>query len=223
MKIKDFLPSQLKWLQYLPVILTDKFFTYIKGERRWWVIILMFVMVVSITFRDTIKKRVTNYDPVHHEILKDMAVHQKLNHILDHSGADRAYVFQFHNGLTYYTGEHAQRFSCTYEVVSDGTSREKNNLQNLQVSLFAWWANEVINGRMLYTDLDSISDYTTRVTLESQGIQSLYCLPMISKGKIIGITGIDYVRNSNGFLNKPVMRDWYQKELTELTKLIINE
>ena len=220
MKLSELLPSKLKWLQYLPTIIVDKFFSYLKGERRGWVILLMFFTIVSINFREPIIKFLTNFDPVAHQAFQSEKINNQLKHLLDGSHASRAYIFQFHNGVTFYTGQHAQRFSCTYEVVNPGVSREADNLQNLQVSVYSWWVSQTLRGDMQYVYTDSIPDYTTRYALKVQGIESIACLPLMDQGKVIGIVGIDYVGQPNRFLNGMVLQEWMDNEAKEITKLM---
>ena len=120
-------------------------------------------------------------------------VNEELYKILEYSTADRVYIFQFHNGVAYYNGQHAQRFTCTYEIVRDGISRLSPDYINMQVSVFSWMVTATLEGEMCFTDVSDIPDYTTRYILEGKGVQSIRMLPIIKNNKIIGIIGIDYV------------------------------
>ena len=139
----------MKWLQNLPVVIADKFIEYIKGEQRVWVILLFFISFIAINFKDPISKWMEGFDPVAHQADISQQVNGHLEHLLEGTGASRAYIFQFHNGVTFYSGQHAQRFSCTYEVVRAGVSREADNLQNLQVSVYSWWVKATLEGDMV--------------------------------------------------------------------------
>jgi hypothetical protein len=180
----------------------DRILSYLSEEKRWWVIVLLFVFGILYSFQDTISSYLEK-DPIPTQVKTSTNVNKELVDILNDFEASRVYVFQFHNGITFYTGQHAQRFSCTYEVVNEGVSREAENLQDLQVSLFSWWINEVLSGRMTYYDVNDVTDYTSRVTLEQQGVKSIICRPLIHKGKIVGILGIDFVGWNNHIVNDP--------------------
>jgi len=218
-KILSLLPSKLGWLQYFPVIMVDKFLDYLKKEKRWWVIVMLFAVVLTYNFQDTIESYFQK-DPIPVQVEASTGVNKELSEILNESEASRIYVFQFHNGITFYTGQHAQRFSCTYEMVNEGVSREAENLQNLQVSLFSWWINEVLSGRMTYYNIDDMSDYTSRITLEQQGIKSIICRPLIQKGKVVGILGVDFVGYNNDIVNDPEFVRNFENASSKIAKMI---
>ena len=58
------------------------------------------------------------------ETLQNTNVYTALNYLIEETGADRAYVMEFHNGEHYFSGRGQQKFSCTYEVVGHGISTE---------------------------------------------------------------------------------------------------
>ena len=190
--------------------IVDSVLGYLRYENRKWVLVPLFVLALSIIFKDAITHIATSpKDPVKNQLEMSQRVNDKLQEVLEMADGSRVYIFQFHNGVTYYTGQHAQRFTCTYEIVGEGISREANNLQNLQVSIFSWWIAEVLKGNMVYSNINEMKDYTTMVTLKQQGIESIICYPIISKGKIVGIIGIDYVNRSTNIVNNKEFREWF--------------
>jgi GAF domain-containing protein len=213
------MPSRLKWLSYFPIIMIDKILTFVRYEKRWWVLLMVFIASLSFTFKDLIADAFAG-DPIPTQVETSNEVNRDLKQLIDEGNASRAYIFQFHNGITFYTGQHAQRFSCTYEVVNEGVSREAENLQNLQVSLFSWWINEVLSGRMTYFNIDDMADYTSRMSLQQQGIKSIVCRPLINKGKVVGILGLDYVGWSNDIVNDPDFIMHLEEKAAELAKAI---
>ena len=193
--------------------------TFIRQEKRWWVIAMIFLMGLSYAFKDVISKQLEK-DPIPTQVKASTTVNKELGEAMVQSGASRVYVFQFHNGITFYTGQHAQRFSCTYEMVAEGISREAENLQNLQVSLFSWWINEVLSGRMTYYDIEDMADYTSRITLQQQGIKSIICRPLIHKGKVVGIVGMDFVGNNDDIVNNPQFVRDFENMSSKIAKMI---
>lgn len=206
-----------------PSYVVDRTFEYVRSETRWWVLLMIFVLILAVNFREAITKKISDHDPVRNQLAVSTKVNQKLEHLLEGSHGSRAYIFQFHNGVTYYTGQHAQRFTCTYEIVSQGISREANNLQNLQVSIFAWWIDETLSGRMVYKDVNDMPDYTTKITLQQQGVQSIICMPLISQGRVIGILGVDYVGVQNLFIEGLVLNEWMQDEANDIADLLADK
>jgi len=193
--------------------------TFIRQEKRWWVILMIFLMGLSYAFKDVISKQLEK-DPIPTQVKASTTVNKELGEAMVQSGASRVYVFQFHNGITFYTGQHAQRFSCTYEMVAEGISREAENLQNLQVSLFSWWINEVLSGRMTYYDIEDMADYTSRITLQQQGIKSIICRPLIHKGKVVGIVGMDFVGSNDDIVNNPQFVRDFENMSSKIAKMI---
>lgn len=186
-------------------------FTWITKERRNWlilsVLILGFASFNIWVFREDISQAFSNEDVVVESIGRSVIVQDKLNEFMYDNGADRVYIFQFHNGLKYYTGEHAQRMSNTYEAVRDGISSEQQNLQNLQVSVFIWFVNEVYKGGLFFSDTGDIADYSTRITLKQQGIKSIAVMPIYKQGKFIGYIGVDYVSSQKDVGSDIQLRD----------------
>jgi hypothetical protein len=219
MKWKDLLPSRLKWLTYIPLIMIDKVLDYVKQEDRKWVLILLFVLGLTYSLKDAINAKFT-VDPIPTQVQKSTIVNAKLNDLIESSGASRAYIFQFHNGITFYTGQHAQRFSCTYETVREGVSREAANLQDLQVSIFSWWINEVLSGKMTYYNIENIKDYTTKISLQQQGVKSVICRPLIYKNRVVGIVGLDYVRDENPIVNDSSFMRSFEYKSVNLARLV---
>ena len=51
------------------------------------------------------------------ETTQNANVYTALQFTLEETGADRAYIMEFHNGEHYFSGRGQQKFSCSYEVV----------------------------------------------------------------------------------------------------------
>lgn len=108
--------------------------------------------------------------------------------------SDRAYIFRFHNGVTYYTGSHKSKMSCDYEVVEKGISSEGQRLQDIPTGLYANWIKRVIQYKMFVIDIKDIEDLRTRTNLEAQGITGIAVVPYYRDGKILALIGVDFVR-----------------------------
>jgi len=124
-------------------------------------------------------------------------VEKALEYTLDELNADRVYIFEFHNGEHFYSGNHQQKFSATYESVAAGISSESLNLQNLRVSTFNHFIKDIIDYKMHIFN----SDYKNKKSLcynwfKQRGIHNSYAFPVKTLNKkIIGIICIDFNKN----------------------------
>lgn len=140
-------------------------------------------------------------DAIVDETIQNGNVYTALQYLLSESGADRAYVMEFHNGAHYFSGRGQQKFSCTYEVVREGISAEFSNSQNHRISNFHHYTSEVVNSqRFEYPNIGDIEDTAFQALLRQKGVQSIMNVPIKTlNGKIIGILGIDYVKVPKAF------------------------
>lgn len=132
------------------------------------------------------------------ETSQNANVYTALQYIMEEMQADRGYVLEFHNGEIYFSGRGQQKFSCTYEIVEEGISPEAQYSQNHRVSNFHTYVNEIVKeGSFLYKDITDISDQAFYQMILRKGIQSIFNVPIKTlDGKIIGILGVDYVKNT---------------------------
>ena len=130
-----------------------------------------------------------------HTILNE-DVYKALEYTLKQLDADRVVVYEFHNGDVYYSGSSQQKFSNTYEVLSEGVSSEIKNQQNLRVSSFNRFIKPLIdNDEYHFGEINNIDNVGIKEFFEDQGTKSTFCVPIkLLTGKIIGILGIDYVK-----------------------------
>jgi len=153
------------------------------------------------------KGRGIDYDPdMHSNVLT------ALEYMRQETEADRVYILEFHNGEHYFSGRSQQKFSCTYEVVNEGISREVQELQNIRVSSMHCLIKDVVVGETFeYQDMnDSCNDLSFKSFMNTRGIKSMFARPIKTlNGKIIGVVVMDFVKdhrkwgkNAEEFLNK---------------------
>ena len=124
-------------------------------------------------------------------------VDKALEYTLEQLKADRVYIYEFHNGEHFYSGNHQQKFSATYECVSAGISSESLNLQNLRVSTFHHFIKDIIDYKMHIFD----TNYKNKKSLcynwfKQRGVENSYAFPIKTLNKkIIGIICIDFNKN----------------------------
>ena len=167
------------------------------NDMSWWVVLILasggFLWLFNKPIIDYAESNITTKDLVLGNIKNDLLINDGLSELLDNTRADRAYIFRFHNGVTYYTGSHKSRMSCDYEVVSRGISSEAQRLQNMPTALYIDWISEVIANRMIHPDVNKVSDSRARQSLIQQGIKGLAVMPYYREGNLIALIGVDYV------------------------------
>jgi hypothetical protein len=124
-------------------------------------------------------------------------VYRALEYTQEKLNCDRVVVYEFHNGDVYYSGSSQQKFSNTYEVVGHGISSELKNQQNLRVSSFNRFIKPLVDSEEYgFDNTEEITDVVIKTFFEDQGTKSSFCVPIqLLTGKIIGILGVDYVRD----------------------------
>jgi hypothetical protein len=128
-------------------------------------------------------------------------VYTALQFIKSNMQCSRAYVFEFHNGGSYFSGRGQQKFSCTHEVVDPGVSAECTFSQDHRVSNYSVYINELIaKGSFSCSGIDHVEDSGFRSLLAHKGVKALYNVPIKTlNGKIIGILGVDYINEIKDF------------------------
>lgn len=121
----------------------------------------------------------------------DQAMEKTLHDILDLFKGDRVYIFEYDKSREFQ--------NCVHEVTSSPNGSMKETLQNLPSSCYPWWTKEICNRiPIILNCLDELPPEASREKefLESQHINSLIVVPLISKDYAFGYFGIDIV-NSN--------------------------
>jgi hypothetical protein len=167
------------------------------NKSKWWLVLLLFLSFIITVFSNEIKRilevKILNEDIVVNSLDNDILIENALYGLMKECKSDRAYIFRFHNGITYYTGSHKSKMSCDYEVVEKGISSEGQRLQDIPTGLYANWLKRVIQYKMFVVDINEIEDLRTRDILESQGIKGIAVVPYYRGGKILALVGVDFV------------------------------
>lgn len=159
-------------------------------------LVLLFVGLVLYSYQplisEVVKKEIN--DPVKEDINNNVLIQQMLNNLMLKYKADRSYIFKFHNGIYYFDGNHKNHQSLAFEVCNDGISSEKQYLQNLPVSLYPNFLQQVMLNKMIYKDIENIKEETTKISLKEQGIKSVFVAPFFKGNKFVCYIGIDFVK-----------------------------
>lgn len=135
----------------------------------------------------------------------DDEVNHALAEITQHTKIDRAYVFLYDLDK--------KEMSNTHECCAPGISQEKENLQNLPISLFPWWHKKLVKNEVI--NFFSIQDLPSEAVvekeiLEAQSILSVLVVPINYSGEVLGFMGFDSVR---------VYKEWTDREIRILRLL----
>lgn len=118
----------------------------------------------------------------------DIQIENLLKKIGEFIGVDRAYVFLFDPSET--------EISNTHEWCRNDISPQKENLQNIPVSMMPWWMQK-ISGRelIIIEDVDIMPPeaIVEKQVLQEQDIKSLIVLPLDTRQKVTGFVGFDAV------------------------------
>lgn len=120
-----------------------------------------------------------------------------LNDVLSLYQGGRVYIFEYNETCT--------RYSCTYEVVSEDVSREKNKQQSISAEDFHWWSERILSGQpIILTSLKQLPEEAgdEYKFLDAQGICSLMVAPLMAGDRVWGFMGIDLVESYREWSNE---------------------
>jgi len=170
-----------------------------------WSIIISSVIVAcstiaSLLLKDYLQsKKIKQKTCVVKYTKKNENIQKAVEYTLEKTQADRAYIYEFHNGETFYSGTHQQKFSCTYETLNIGVSAESMNLQGLRVSTFNDFIKDavgILEGQYFsLNDITEMQNPLIKNWLEERGIQSSYAFPIktLNDG-IVGLLCVDFTK-----------------------------
>jgi hypothetical protein len=195
------------------------------NKTKWWILLLLFNIYIINSFKTEIKYlinyKLLNKDVIIERLDGDVLIENALYDLMENAGADRAYIFRFHNGVNYYNGEHKSKMSCDFEVTRAGISSEAQRLQDVPVGLYANWIRDVINYKMIHPNVNEIKGARIRLELQRQGIEAITVVPYYRGGKILALIGVDYVRPLDSLIYHEYLKD--PKGNLERFKAVANE
>lgn len=128
------------------------------------------------------------------QIKKDEIVHLAIRDVRRRYNADRVYVWQFHNGGSFYTTSPMQKLSITYERSSQGLERKSEKNQNHLITNFTTYIKDVMDGKMFFSDVGKMSDIGLRSLNQSNGTKSHCATPIYDKeGHLVAMLCLDWV------------------------------
>jgi len=129
----------------------------------------------------------------------DEKIEAILRRLGEFSKTDRSYIFLF--------SKDAYEMSNTHEWVGEAIRAEKAHLQNLPCDTIPWWTEKVKTGDIINIPLVAqLGDYAAieKEILQSQDIQSVIVVPLMSDEKAIGFLGFDAVKEPKDWKNEDI-------------------
>ncbi|MGC8119827.1 diguanylate cyclase [Marinobacter sp. VGCF2001] len=120
----------------------------------------------------------------------DECIDQLLQAIGEFFQVDRAYVYAFADNFS--------KMTNTHEWCREGVTAVRESQQEVDVSGFAWWQAQ-IRGMIEQDKVVFVEDASAlpaeaaeeKHLLQSQGVQSMICAPIIVRGQVMGFFGVD--------------------------------
>jgi PAS domain S-box-containing protein len=135
----------------------------------------------------------------------DDGVQQTFRTLCEYSGSDRAYLMEFDAGR--------QTGSMTHEWCAEGVAATKPAMQNIPSALMPWASLKLQRGEIVQAD--DVQALPPEAAVErdlnlAQGVKSFLCVPLSHEGVLLGMIGLDCVRQ---------LRSW-NPETVELLRFI---
>jgi len=128
------------------------------------------------------------------QIKRDEIVHLAIRDVRRRYNADRVYIWQFHNGGSFYTTSPMQKLSITYERCSDGLERKAEKNQNHLITSFTSYIKDVMDNNMYFPDIEDMNDIGLRSLAYSSGTKGHCAVPIYDKDKhLVAILCLDWV------------------------------
>ena len=128
------------------------------------------------------------------QIQRDEIVHLAIRDVRRRYNADRVYIWQFHNGGTFYTTSPMQKLSITYERCSDGLERKAEKNQNHLIANFSSYIKDTMDLKTFYSDINDMDDIGLRSLCQSQGVKSHCAVPIYDKDThLVALLCLDWV------------------------------
>jgi len=140
------------------------------------------------------KEKVKSKEKLIEQIQKDEIVHLEIREVRRRYNADRVYIWQFHNGGSFYTTSPMQRLSITYERCSDGLERKADKNQNHLIANFSTYIKDIMDGNMFYPNIENMNDIGLRSLAQSNGTKSHCAVPIYDKeSHLVALLCLDWV------------------------------
>ena len=124
-----------------------------------------------------------------------MEINKYLERVVLLARANRAYVFEFHNGTVSLGGLPFLKMSCTYEALHNATP-EQHKRENMSLLLFSSFVDQIYNNEVVVLDvnnrIEGESPFMYEMLVERGVSITVRARIMDLSRKVIGYVGIDF-------------------------------
>jgi hypothetical protein len=150
---------------------------------------------------------------------RDAHINNLLTEIRLGTKSIRAFVFQFHNGDKFFTGEPIQKLSVTHESVAPGISGSINHRVAIPASLMSDVLEEVVAGNGIAPKaVNEMPDHWSKHNLTNLGVGSWQAIPLYTHRSLSGFVKIHYT-DPNGPTNSDTQ--WLIARVKQIEAMLI--
>ena len=136
---------------------------------------------------------------IEREISNSKLIQTILDQLLEEYSCQRVFILQRHNGGKYQTGKSMAKLSTSFESLEEGVSTEFIQYQNLPMSLYSNFVEDVAKYKAVYRSADTITDLITRAFFTQRGTKSSVVYPIKKGQELIAIIGFEWTHTSETF------------------------
>ena len=136
---------------------------------------------------------------IEREISNSKLIQTILDQLLEEYSCQRVFILQRHNGGKYQTGKSMNKLSTSFESLEEGVSTEFMHYQNLPITLYSNFVEDVSKHKAIYPMVDDVSDLITRAFFTQRGTKSATVYPIKKSQELIAIIGFEWTHTSETF------------------------
>lgn len=133
------------------------------------------------------------------EITNSKLIQTILDQLLEEYYCQRVFILQRHNGGKYQTGKSMTKLSTSFESLEEGVSTEFRQYQNLPMSLYSTFIEDVSKHKAIYNSVEDIDDLITKAFFTQRGTKSATVYPIKKDHELIGLIGFEWTHTSENF------------------------
>ena len=136
---------------------------------------------------------------IEREISNSKLIQTILDQLLEEYSCQRVFILQRHNGGKYQTGKSMNKLSTSFESLEEGVSTEFMHYQNLPITLYSNFVEDVSKHKAIYPMVDDVSDLITRAFFTQRGTKSATVYPIKKSQELVGLIGFEWTHTSENF------------------------
>ena len=91
------------------------------------------------------------------------------------------------------------KLSTSFESLEEGVSTEFMHYQNLPITLYSNFVEDVSKHKAIYPMVDDVSDLITRAFFTQRGTKSATVYPIKKSQELVGLIGFEWTHTSENF------------------------